>query len=687
MSFLFSVAFLVIAVIAANVLKPFLPRIPEALVLIAIGAVFSLLPVFQDFSLDPEIFMFLIITPLMFEEGQALSFAKVKKNFSSIFQLSVTLAVIIVIFVALITDKIQSAWPLALAAALAAIVVPTDAVAVKSMTTGLKMPKGLNQSLELESLFNDATGIVLLDLSLAVFTQGSFSLTNGVFYFFLVAGGGLVIGTILAYLLVVLRTYLAFHVNSPQATTIPLNIMTPFIVYLAAEHFHLSGILAVVAAGIVSNWESARLQLFSTESQVVTNNIWETVNTLLNGIVFVILGLSFPTIFELTGEFGWGKTAGLILLAFTIYAVMFVSRFLWVSLQQNKKTEPFFGKAKSNDRREQARLFGFAGVHGAVTLSLALSLPKTVHGAPLPFRDEIIVVACLVIIISLLVATLALPLLLPKENQDYTTEELNAVRNQMIDAAILKSEDKIDNVDVRLALQQTLQSQKTTTGSHRRQFAPDYLALVADMADELNGFIEGPATERYHDETLTLYAKIVQRGFVKPAANRHPLLSFTRQLRHIMHETTFHVKTRTFTRRQRENFRKRYLAAHPDQQARFAQYKNQRQELLALNEEALAFADEALAKKLAAITAAEKPTAGIDQVRRLMNRFFKMVRHDYSKKEVQVPAALFIQAFGDEYRFVSQQLVQNKISPALADQLYNEINLAQTLQLMEAPSD
>ncbi|GAP02457.1 Na/H antiporter [Fructobacillus pseudoficulneus] len=690
MSILLLIALLVGAVITANIVQPFFKRIPEALILVAIGVLFSILPIFHGFKINPEFFMFLIIAPIMFQEGQSHSFATIRKNSKNIIQLSVFLAIFTVALVALVSSNFQTKWPLALTIALAAIIVPTDAVAVKSMTSGLKMPKGLNKSLELESLFNDATGIVLLNLALSFFAKGTLNPVAGINYFLFVAIGGLVIGFALSYLMVGLGLYLNFHANSAQATTIPLNLLTPFVIYIIAEHMGTSGILAVVAAGIVHNWERSRLQLISTESQVVTATIWQTLTTLLNGIAFVILGLALPAVFKTMATFGWAGSLILLSLALAIYLAMFLCRFLWVTFQGGQHLTEFFGKKHTKNRQHRARIFGLSGVHGAVTLALAMSLPEKVNGHPLPFLDEIQIVAALVILISLLIASVALPLILPKENQAYSQEKLESTRNKMIDTAILSVEQQAISHDLKKALSQTLQTQKFTNGRRlgQKDFSNDFLPLVATLVDELNDYIDSESTQqRFGDGAVTIYSKIIRRGLTNPATKRHPLMNFARQIRRAQAELRFHTRTRTFTRKQRARYQKQYLAEHPNEAQKIASFRDNRQAVWALNNDVQSFADHLLAKHLAEKMISGEDTADIDRVRVLLDRFFQTVAHDYQKVAVTVPADLYIQAFGAEYRFVSQSLDQKKISSSLADQLYHEINQAQTLQLMDLTTE
>ncbi|MBS9335080.1 sodium:proton antiporter [Fructobacillus sp. M1-13] len=683
MSQLYLIALLLLAVIAANIVKPFIPRVPEALVLIAVGGLFTAIPVFRGFELDPEFFLFLIIAPLMFQEGQGISFATMKKHFNAIFQLSVILALFVVAIVAMITDKINADWPLTLAIALAAIVVPTDAVAVKSMTTGLKMPKGLNQSLELESLFNDATGIVLLDLALSVYKQGSFNLTEAIGHFVIVALGGLIVGALASAVIVALRLYLSFHASSAQATTIPLNILTPFAIYLLAEHFHLSGILAVVAAGIVHNYEQSRLQLIATESRVVSGTIWQTLTTLLNGVVFVILGLSMPKILNLIGDFGFSKSLGLFWLAILIYLAMYAARYLWVTFQKQQRLVGFFGKHQTKDRAKRAQIFGIAGVHGAVTLALAMSLPKTVHGQPLPFLNEILLVSTLVILISLIAAAFVLPQLLDKEEKIYSDEELNQARSAMIDSAIIQVEQRLTDHATKTAIVQTLQTQKLTVGHPKVDHEQSSLVLLTKISDELQAKLDQMSEEGYDQDILDRYGRFLQRGLLSPAASRHPLVRFNQQLHHLHHELAWHWKTKTFTRAQRLRYREKLIQENPKIAQKVARWKSGRLAMLAINDEMQQLADRLLSQMLQKALDEKKDTEDVAEVRLLLERFFRIVAHDNRQENVAVKASEYIQAFADEYAYLSTQLAAGQVKAAVADELYTEINQAQTLLLME----
>ena len=219
------IAVMLIGVIVANVIKEFFPKISETFILIGVGILLSFLPEFRHFELEPEFFMMLIIAPLMFNEGSKTSLKEVRKNFRGIFFLSITLAVVTVLFVAALTTNIMGSWIFPLAICFAAIVTPTDSVAVKSIIAGKKMPQGVNEAVEFESLFNDASGLVLLSLGLSVLESGHFSIWSGLGQFAFVSVGGILIGLIVGTFLVRIRIAINLRATNPEATIIPISVL------------------------------------------------------------------------------------------------------------------------------------------------------------------------------------------------------------------------------------------------------------------------------------------------------------------------------------------------------------------------------------------------------------------------------------------------------------------------------
>ncbi|WP_413627942.1 sodium:proton antiporter [Fructilactobacillus vespulae] len=685
MTNLYLIALIIIGVILTNIIKIYIHKIPESFLLILIGAGFSFLPAFRHFTLDPEFFMLIIIAPIMFMDGQKQSFHKLKTNIRVIIELSVSLAIFTALIVGVMTNYFEKNWTLALSIALAAIVVPTDAVAVKSITNGLAMPKGVNNALELESLFNDATGLVLLDLALSVISIGNFSLVSGIEQFLFVALGGILVGFIASVIIVRIRYSLNLRSVNAAATTIPINLLTPFFIYLLAEHLGVSGILAVVTSGVAHNWENNRLKLNSTEIQLTTHTIWETITTILNEVVFLILGLSLPAVINQMVKIGSINTFKLVILSIGIYVVMFTGRFWWIKLEKNQHIENLFGKNNQQERSFNARIFGISGVHGTITLAMAFSLPQTINNQPFPYRNELIIIATLVILISLLVAAVVLPMILPNAEKGFSAQEINDTRDQMIDYAILKSQQNITDRNLREAVISDLNSQKTNTFNNNQiTYSDTYLTELGEITDFVSSYTHSDEINDEFDEKIVdLYNKILQRTLLNSNKRQHPFKSFRRQIRRTTHEIEFHVSTRTFTKKQKKKFRKQRMAQDPQYAAKVNSWNTNRLIILDLNEKVMREVDNYLETKMQTNLKNNVNSNELYQVRKTFDRFFSMMQRQYHQKHVEIDNSTFVKLFQDEFDFVQNGVQNQSIAPEIANILFNEINQAQSLQLMQ----
>lgn len=679
------VALLLVGVIVVNVVKQLVPRIPEAFLLIAMGWGLSFMPVFHNFKLEPEFFMLLIIAPLMFIDGQKQSFANIRKRFQGIFLLSVVLAVVTAVVVGLITKQIEAQWTFPLALALAAIVTPTDAVAVKSMTGSNEMPKGVGEALELESLFNDATGLVLLDLALSVLSKGTFSVVQGIGHFLFVAVGGVVIGIIGGFLLVMLRFNLNRHGKNPELTTIPISLLTPFAIYLLAEHFGVSGILAVVATGIEHNWEADRLRLTSTNVQLTARTIWSILSDILNDFVFLILGISLPEVARNVTQMGWRGAVALLGVSVLIYVAMWIVRYAWVLRGNSPWIAAFFGDPKGDDRPFFARLFAVSGIHGTVTLAMAFSLPNRIAGHAFPYRNELIAIATFVILISMVMSAIVLPRKLPQKTEAYTMADLDHIRNKMVDYVILQMRSQIEDHAVRETLTDQLQSQKSNRLTvDRAQTTANYTALLSETKEVVDNFLHcDDVNERYSPEVVNLYDRIFQRVLVESKRD-HLGLRMKHTIKHWKKELFWHTSHRVITKKQRLRFQAAKMADNPQYSERVETWQATRDALLALNSEVTDTIDQYLDTVLTnRLKQKHSDNDFVYLVRRTMNHFCAHVKHDYQKSAAVVPDILYVQAFQHEYDFVQQGINAGYINQSIAGVLYTEINQAQLLQLQQ----
>ncbi|MCI2020195.1 sodium:proton antiporter [Lentilactobacillus hilgardii] len=436
------VALLIVATIISNMVYTVFPKIPLTFYQIACGFLLTLLPIFRDYTLYPEFFMVGIIAPLMFNDGRNTDVSHLGNAFHHIMSMAVYLAILTAVIIGTFAHTMMAIIPLSLCFALAAIVTPTDSLAFSSITEGVSLPENVSTVLESESLFNDASGIVVFNLALSSFLTGQFSFSKGLINFIISFFGGLIIGLIAGLAFVKLQTFLVNKSMDTSSVIVPFSLMTPFAIYLISEHLGCSGILAVVAAGIVYGLNQSRLKLTTTNVRLVTGATWSIVSNLLNGIVFVLLGVTLPTVISNIIPLSSTLTIELAGLAFAIYLLMGIVRFLWAKLNfiRLNRDQP--------STMKEAFLIAIGGVHGTITLSMALSLPLTLSGHAFPYRNEIIFVATIVILLSLVVPAFILPNMLPRKKDD-DQSSFNHYRTEMVNYSIsqVKAQESVPLAD------------------------------------------------------------------------------------------------------------------------------------------------------------------------------------------------------------------------------------------------
>jgi CPA1 family monovalent cation:H+ antiporter len=362
-----------------------------------VGAAF--LPGFPRFGLDPGFFFLCFLPPLLFSDGWLMPIRELLIAKRPILLLAIGLVTFTTIAVGLVAHWLVPGLPLAMAFALGAIVSPTDAVAVNAATEHLRIPARITTILNGESLLNDATGLVAFKFALAAVALGTFSLGSAVGQFSVLAVGGFGIGLGTGYGIGILRDVLRKVNGSDTLIETTLSLMTPYAAYLLAERFDVSGVLAVVAAGLYSGWrDPVRMD---AEARQTAYGVWSLVIFWLNGIAFVLLGLQFPSIYgavrhQFSIPFLVGLTAAVSLTAM-------IARIVWVF---PAAYIPFlFRVVRDHEKPAPARsifVVGWAGMRGTVTLAAALSIPFLLpDGTAFPGRDIVIFLAFGVIVVTL----------------------------------------------------------------------------------------------------------------------------------------------------------------------------------------------------------------------------------------------------------------------------------------------
>ncbi|GGD02089.1 Na+/H+ antiporter [Undibacterium terreum] len=499
---------MLLAVVASGYLLRLLPLpLPLPLLQIALGV---LIAVFfrNGVMLEPDIFFILFLPPLLFLDGWRIPKNDLLRDKGIILAMALGLVVFTVLGAGYMIHWMIPSLPLPVAFALAAVVSPTDPVAVSSIAARSLFPKRLTHILQGESILNDASGLVCFRFAVAAATTGTFSFTSATLAFLWLAAGGIAIGVIVTLLITGAQQWLTRRLDEPVGSSILVNMLLPFGAYMAAEHLHTSGILAAVSAGIVmSHVELSGQTLAST--RIKRSAVWDTVQFSLNGVMFVLLGEQLPHILRGAGEsIGQGTHMSRWWLAGYALAIstgLIMLRFIWV---WGTLRLMMFKQSKSHARvtRLQLRLVlatSLAGARGAITLAGVMTLPLTLpSGDVFPARDLTILLASAIILLSLLAASIGLPRLL---GGMYFPDE----------PAALQAEDRARREAAEAAIAAIGQAQlELMSRSPDPEIYPQAAAYVIGLyqyrlgADSDSDFGEGRSHERDHAEKVLRLAAL-----------------------------------------------------------------------------------------------------------------------------------------------------------------------------------
>ncbi|AEV95702.1 cation:proton antiporter [Pediococcus claussenii] len=635
---------LIFSVVISNAVANSITIIPPAIIQILIGLVLSIIPTFQHFSLVPDIFMLAIIAPLMYSDGFETNVNNLRRNLSNTFSLSIGLAVTTIIIVGFLAHAMLPALPLALAFAIGAIITPTDAVAVSSLTRNLAVPESAMNSLKNESLFNDASGIVAFDLALLTFETGKFSAWFSVMDYIYVFFGGLLFGMIISFILVRIQLFLTEHQLDDPNVLVPLSLIVPFIVYLLAERLGTSGILAVVASGLVQSTQRRQLRLTSTRIQVVSTTTWSVLSSIMNGFVFILLGVTLPTVISdiiLTNK-QVASIAVLIGISLVLYTVMVMVRYLWVSLHFASL------RIRPEDRKLNNAIIAINGIHGTITLAMAFSIPLMFRKTEFPYRSDLIFIAGCVIVISILVPTIILPMVLPRKSLSYSPDDVKFHVKEMVKYAINKvlevEEDPIETQ----AVVATLQSQRKVNRTPKRR---EITRIYQECSDLENKQLQ----------------KLVDKGEISTKQQityqRIMLAQSVHLGQTIIQNVWVRIKYTIF----RFLHRWKHRSVKIPQNFTHEQFENMQNDLYKIEEQIAPV----IFKHLKDIVNSRNSNT-VGWLQRYYRERHRRFQNNVQNNEIQ--DELFINAFQQEYSYVQEQLSKGTISRELADVLYAQIS-------------
>ncbi|WP_227855393.1 cation:proton antiporter [Clostridioides sp. ES-S-0048-02] len=332
MSILVTLLGLLVCTIISTILSKKWSNIPLAIYQIVLGVLLSILPFKFSFSFSPDIFVICVIAPLLFSEGQNVSRRELLELRRPILLLAFGLVLTTVFAGGIFIHFLIPEMPLSVSFALAAVISPTDLVAVKSITQGLDFPKNMMNILEGESLLNDAAGVVAFKVAVLATVTGFFSIKEASIQFLITAFGGIIVGSILGYIIIKIRLNLHKWNLEEIPMVIVIQIMTPLFVYFVSEELGVSGILAVVMAGIAHGIEKEHLQNTTTKLRIISDNTWYVLEYVLNGFVFTLLGFLLPGIYQGIITNNEDIALNLTFIAILIVVILFIIRFIWVYL-------------------------------------------------------------------------------------------------------------------------------------------------------------------------------------------------------------------------------------------------------------------------------------------------------------------------------------------------------------------
>lgn len=383
-------------------------RIAYPILLVIAGLVVSFIPGLPAVHIHPDLIFFIFLPPLLFEAAWSISFKEMKKWWRIIGSFAFLVVFFTAFAVALITNHFIPGFTIALGFLLGGIVAPPDAVSTGAITKFVQIPKSTKAILEGESLLNDASALIIFRFALVAIGTGQFVWQQAALSFVWIVLGGVGVGLLLAWL------FIQAHKRLPTdaSSDIALTLIGPYLMYWAAEQLHCSGVLAVVSGGL---FMSARQLVFlNSESRIKGFSVWESFVFILNGLVFLIIGLELPEIVQglhdkgipLSTAIGYGVLVTIVLILARIisaYAAMFATYIF------RPGVVPRIGVGRRT--MILPLILGWSGMRGVVSLAAALAIPITLDekGTEFPQRNLILFITFVAILLTLVVQGLTLP--------------------------------------------------------------------------------------------------------------------------------------------------------------------------------------------------------------------------------------------------------------------------------------
>lgn len=380
-------------------------KIPQPILLVLVGIAIGLLPGLPSVTLDPDLVFLIFLPPVLYAAAWGTSWPDFKASIRPISLLAIGCVLFTTTMVAVIAHAFIPGFGWAESFVLGAIISPPDAVAATAATSGLGVPKRIITILEGESLVNDATGLIAYRYAVVAAGSGAFVFWLAGLNFFYVAGLGIIIGFAMGIIFYYIHKITP---DNPTNDTV-LTFIAPYASYLIAEYFHASGVLSVVVMGVFMSPQAS--VVFNHQTRLQAYRVWDTVMFILNGLIFILIGLQLPAIIRGLGNFsipealGYGvliSVATIVLRIIWVFPGAYIPRWIFRSIREREKDfSPRF-----------TTVIAWSGMRGVVSLAAALALPLTINDKPFPNRDIILFITFSVIFATLVLQGLTLPRLI-----------------------------------------------------------------------------------------------------------------------------------------------------------------------------------------------------------------------------------------------------------------------------------
>jgi monovalent cation/hydrogen antiporter len=477
--------------------------LPVSVLLVVAGIGYGYLPG-PNLTLDPELVLYLVIPPLLYAAALQSSLLALRRNARTVIGLSVGLVLATAVAVGAGLSAVVVAVPLSVGIAIGAAVAPPDPVAALSIGRRAGLPPRLLTLVEGEGLLNDATALTILQVAVAATVSGSFSLGSAVGRFLVAAGGGLIVGLAIAWIIGWFRKRI-----SDALIDSSLSLATPFGIFLVAEELHVSGVLAVVVAGLWLGHRSPTLQ--SGNARLQSRAMWHVVEFLLEGYVFILIGQQLPAVIRGLEAYEPGVVVGAA--AVTVGLVLLIRPvWLYVSAHLPGRLHARLGGDPNSDNpplsgRELLALT-WAGTRGVITLAAAYTLPSDV-----PARDLLLFCAYLVVLVTLIGQGLTFAPLIRRLRLPGHAVSRALIRNQARAAALEAALRRLADLrEAEPGLEKVIAPLETAAQLRRKRYA-DRVAVLSSVEDEAL-----PANEDY------VTALLVRREMI--AAEREVLVAW-----------------------------------------------------------------------------------------------------------------------------------------------------------------